>query len=95
MKETPKCMTYSIVLRRETVRISLTISVLNNLKVKSGDVMNEYVTAPFSKKIWTILVKCFGADQVKKAIIMCALYGLKSYGAAFHAHLAYCMRSIG
>ena len=95
MTETPKCMTYSSVVGRETVRIALTIAALNDLQVKAGDVMNAYVTAPCSEKIWTVLGKEFGADQGKKAIIVHALYGLKSSGAAFHAHLADCMRSIG
>ena len=78
MPETPKCMTYSSVFGRETVRISLTISGLNDLQVKAGDVMNAYVTAPCSKKIWTVLGKEFGTDQCKKTIIVRALYGLKS-----------------
>ena len=51
--ETPKCMTYSSVVGRETVRIVLTIAALNDLQVKAGDVMNTYVTAPCSEKIWT------------------------------------------
>ena len=51
MTETPKCMTYSSVVGRETVRIVLTIAALNDLQVKAGDVMNEYVTANCSEKI--------------------------------------------
>ena len=95
MIETPKCMTYSSVVGRETVRIALTIAALNDLQVKAGNVMNAYVTAPCSKKIWNFLGKEFGKDQGKKAIIVRALYGLKSSGAAFHAHLADCMRIMG
>ena len=95
MTETPKCMTYSSVVGRETVRIALTIAALNNLQIKAGDVMNAYVTEPCSEKIWTVLGKEFGSDQGKKDILECALYGLKYSGAAFHAHLAECMRSIG
>ena len=95
MTETKKCMTYSSVVGRETVRIALTISALNDLQVKAGDVMNAYVTETCSKKIWTFLGKEFGTDQGKKAIIVRVLYGLKSSGAALHAHLADCMRSIG
>ena len=94
MTETPKCMTYSSVVRRETVRIALTITALNDLQVKAGDVMNAYVKSPCSKKIWTVLGKEFGTYQGKKAIIVRALYGLNSSGAAFHAHLAECMRSM-
>ena len=57
MTETPKFMTYSSVVGQETVRIALTIAALNNLQVKAGDVMNAYVTAPCSEKIWTVLGK--------------------------------------
>ena len=95
MKETPKCMTYSNFVGRETVRIALTIAALNNLQVKVGDLMNAYVTAPCSENIWTVLGKEFGSDQGKKAIIVGALYGLKSSGEAFHAHLGDCMSIIG
>ena len=95
VKETPKCMTYSSVVGREKVSIALTISALNNLQVKAGDVINAYVTAPCSEKIWTFLGKEFGSEQGKKAIIVRALYGIKSSGAAFHAHLSDCMRSMG
>ena len=58
-------------------------------------VVIAYVTAPCSEKIWTVLGKEFGKDQGKKAIIVRALYGLKSSSAAFHAHLADCMGSMG
>ena len=95
MTETPKCMTYSSVVGRETVRIALTIAALNDLQVKAGDVMNAYVTAPCREKIWTVLGKEFGIDQGKKSIVVRALYEIKSSGAAFHAHLADFMRSMG
>ena len=42
-----------------------------------------------------MLGKEFGTNQGKKAIIVRTLYGLNSSGAAFHAHLADCMRSMG
>ena len=95
MTETPKCMTYSSVVGRETVRIALTISELNDLQFQAGDVMNAYVTAACSETIWTVLGKEFGTDQGNKAIIVRALYGLKSSGAAFPAHLVDSMRSMG
>ena len=57
--------------------------------------MNAYVTSPCSEKIWNVLGKEFGTDQGNKAIIVRALYWLKSSGAAFHAHLAEFMRSMG
>ena len=57
MTDTLKCMIYSSVVGRETVRIALTIAALNDLQVKAGDVMNAYVRAPCSEKIWTVLEK--------------------------------------
>ena len=57
MTETPKCMTYSSVVGRETVRIALTIAALNKLQVKGGGIMNAYVTTPCREKICTVLGK--------------------------------------
>ena len=78
---------YASVVLRETVCIALTIAALNDLEVKCGDVLNSYITAPVKEKIWTYLGPEHGEDEVKKSIIVRALYGLKSNGAAFRAHL--------
>jgi hypothetical protein len=64
------------------------MAALNDLNVKVGDVLNAYTTAPITKKVWTVLGREFGIEAGKSAIIVRALYGLKSAGAAFHAHLA-------
>ncbi|KAL7479052.1 hypothetical protein ACHAW6_004796, partial [Cyclotella cf. meneghiniana] len=45
--------------------------------------------------IWTILGKEFGDYCDWKAMIVWALYGLKSSGAAFRANLAGCLHKIG
>ena len=95
MTEAPATITYASVVSRETVWITLTIAVLNNIEVKAADIMNTYVTAPVQEKIWTILGPEFGEDQGKKAIIVRSLYGLKTSGAAFRNHLADCMRHLG
>ena len=47
------------------------------------------------EKVWTVLGPEFGTDTGKSAIIVRALYGLKSAGAAFRAHLASFMRQMG
>eukprot|EP00956_Cyclotella_meneghiniana_P028509 scaffold66582_cov38-Cyclotella_meneghiniana.AAC.3 len=50
--------------------------------------MNAYTTADYCReKIWTTLGPEWGADQGKKAIVVRALYGLKSSGTAFREHL--------
>ena len=83
MIETPSTMTYASVVSRESARLSLMLTALNALEVKCGHVMNAYITAPITKKFWTILSPKFGADKGKKAIIVHALYGLKSVGDDF------------
>ena len=93
--EAPATMTYASVVSRETVRIALLIAALNDLPVWAADIMNAYVTAPNQEKIWTTLGPEFGEDAGKKAIIVRALYGLKSAGASFRHHLADCMKHLG
>ncbi len=93
--EAPATITYASVVSRETVRLALTFASLNDLEVKVGNVLNAYITAPVNEKVWTILGPEFGLDSGKSAIIVRALYGLKSAGAAFQAHLASFMRQMG
>ena len=60
-----------------------------------SDIENAYITAPCTEKIWTILGPKFGSDAGKRAIVVRALYGLKSAGVSFHNHLADCMTHLG
>ena len=93
--ETPATMTYASVVGRETVRVALTLAALNGLEVKAADIENAYLTAPNKEKIWTTLGPEFGPDKGRKALVVRALYGLKSAGASFRNHLAECMRTLG
>ena len=61
-KDKPAVVTYTSVVLRDTVRITLTIAALNNLEVKASDVMNTFLTAPCAEKIWTTLGTEFGDD---------------------------------
>jgi hypothetical protein len=79
-------ITYASNVSHETVYIALFMAALNDLQVKIGDVLNGYITVPITKKVWTVLGPKFGSDAGKSAIIMCALYGLKSAGAAVCSH---------
>ena len=83
MTDTPAAIMYDSFVSRESVRLALMLAALNAIEMKCGDVMNAYITSPITEKVWTILGTEFGADQGKKAIIVRALYGLKSSGAAF------------
>ena len=51
--EAPAMLTYASVVSRDTVRIALTLAVLNILEVKMSDIQNAYLTAPCAEKIWT------------------------------------------
>ena len=95
MTDTPASTTYASVVSRESVRIALTIAALNDLEVKTADIKNAYLTAPVTEKVWTVLGPEFGLDCGKKALVVRALYGLKSAGAAFRNHLADCMNHLG
>ena len=92
----PPTLTYASVVSRESVRVSLTLAALNDLEVKTSDIQNAYLTAPCSEKIWITLGSEFGPDLAgKKALVIRALYSLKSAGASFRNHLAECMRNLG
>ena len=70
-------------------------AALNHLEVESGEILNAYIQASVTEKMWTILGSEFGKDAGKTAVIVRALYSLKSAGAAFRSHLARCMECIG
>ena len=95
MTKTPATVTYASVMSRETVWLALLFAALNDVDMWAADVLNAYITVPCREKIWTTLGKEFGDDCGRKAIIVRALYGLKSSGAAFRAHLAGCLRKMG
>ena len=92
---TPSSVTYSSVVSRDSVRIALTIAALNDLEILACDIQNAYLTAPCREKIWTIAGKEFGSDMGKPMLVVRALYGLKSSGAAFRAFLAEYLHDIG
>ena len=48
-----------------------------------------------TEKVWTTLGSEFSKDAEKTAVIIIALSGLKSAGAAFRSHLAKCMEPLG
>jgi len=92
MTDAPAVLTYASVVSRESIRIALTLSALNDLEVKGSDVQNAYLTAPCEEKIWT--GPEFGEDEGKKALIVRVLYGLKTAGA-FNMHITDCMMKMG
>ena len=59
MNLTTETITYSSLVTKETVCITLTIVVLHDLEVKAADVLNAYVMAPNHENIWTVLGPSF------------------------------------
>ena len=86
--ETPAALTYSSVVSRDSVRIALLAASLNELEVLACDIQNAYLTADCREKIYIIAGPEFGSEEGNIMVIRKALYGLKSSGAAFRAHLA-------
>ncbi len=95
LTQAPATITYASVVSCETMRLALTFASLNDLEVKVGVVLNVYITGPVKEKVWTILGPEFGLESGTSAVIVRALYGLKSTGAAFQAHLASFMHQMG
>ena len=69
---------YASIVSKETVRIALMIAALNDLEVKSGDIINAFVQALVTERVWTTLGPDFYKDARKTVVIVRALYGLKS-----------------
>ena len=83
--DTPSSITYSSVISRDSVRI---VHTLNDLKILACDIQNAYSTANYRKTKYTIAGPEFGSEAGCVLIVRKTLYGVKSSGAAFRAHLA-------
>jgi len=95
MTSTPTELTYSSVVSRDSIHICFPIATHNNLDIQMTDVGNAYLNATTKEKWYAIAGKDFGEDEGKAVLIVRALYGLKSSGAAWHAHLASSILDMG
>ena len=92
----PEWSTFAGVVSRESVRIALTYSALNDLPVCAADIQNAYLQAPSSEKHYVICGPEFGLENIGKyAIIVRALYGGKSAGADYWRHVRLAMEEMG
>ena len=82
MTDTPASMTYSSVVSRDSVRIAFTYAALMGMDIWAADIGNAYLNAKCRERIWTTAGKEFGSEDGQVMIIVQALYGLKSSGAA-------------
>ena len=95
MMETPSLITYSSVVARDSIRILFVIAALNNLDVLSTDIQGAYLYAHPRERAYFVAGDEFGPDKGCTVLIVRALYGMKSSGAAFRSKLAEDLREFG
>jgi hypothetical protein len=95
LTDQPSCFTYSSVVSRESVQIAFLIAAINGYDVIAADVHNAYVQATSLEKYYAIAGDEFGEDKGKTALILCALYGLKSSRSSCRAHIALTLSDMG
>eukprot|EP00590_Aulacoseira_subarctica_P009613 CAMPEP_0172432188 /NCGR_PEP_ID=MMETSP1064-20121228/61925_1 /TAXON_ID=202472 /ORGANISM="Aulacoseira subarctica , Strain CCAP 1002/5" /LENGTH=215 /DNA_ID=CAMNT_0013179309 /DNA_START=1407 /DNA_END=2051 /DNA_ORIENTATION=- len=89
MTEAPKSITYSSVFARDSIHLAFLLAASNDVDILAADIGNAYLNADTREKVHTTLGLEFGQNfQGRTAVICKALYGLKSSGAAWRAHLA-------
>jgi len=86
---------YSSVVTRESVRIVFLIAALNDVDILGADVQNAYINAKTNERVYTTTGPEFGANAGRPAIIVRALYGLKSSGAWCCDHFASILMQMG
>jgi hypothetical protein len=96
MTDPPPTLTYSSVVSRDSVRIAFMLAALNDVDLLAADIGNAYLNAPTRERVYTTAGLEFGAElQGQSVLIIRALYGLKSSGAAWRAHLAGTLQALG
>ena len=94
-KEVPAHTTFSSVVSRESVRLSFLLATINGLDLLMGDISNAYLHAEPREKVHVqVGPELFGpSSEGQTAIIVKALYGLKSSGAAWRYHFSTYLRN--
>jgi len=92
----PSTLTYSSVVSRDSVRIAFLLAALNGLVILAADIGNAYINADAHEKVYFIAGDEFGQScKGQRVLIVKALYGLKTSGAAWRAHFAETLYSMG
>lgn len=94
-KDVPSYDCYSTVVSRDSVRIIFTIAALNGLNLRAADVGNAYLNAPNKERVHvTCGPELYGPEaEGKTAIVVRALYGLKSAGNAWRHYFSNYIRN--
>ena len=70
------------------------LAALNGLEILGADAQNAYINSPPREHYWIWCGPEFGHHEGKKALIVRALYGMKSSGAAWRSYLADILRDV-
>ena len=74
---------------RDSIIIASLLAAFNDIDILACDIGNTYLNATPREKVYTTAGPEFGAEiQGKSVLIVRALYGLKTSGTAWRAHLA-------
>lgn len=89
-KGVPAHATFSSVAARDSVRLAFLFAALNDLDILSADIGNAFLNAPPRERCHVILgPDIFGKEHENKiAIVVRALYGLKTASAAWRHHFS-------
>ena len=90
-------MSYSSVVDRDSVRIGFLLAALNDLDIMAADVGNAYLNAKPRERSHVVLGKdIFGPEhEGKTAVLVGALYGLRTSGTAWIHHFAESLSDMG
>jgi len=84
----PEVLTYSSVVSRNSVQLAFMLAKLNGLDMIMTNIGNAYLNAEVIEKYYAIAGPEVRELQGCTVVIVRALYGLKSAGAAWNHHLA-------
>ena len=93
--KTPAAMTYSSLVSKDLVMITLTIAALNDLDVLAYNIQNVYLTADCREQIWVVARTKFGSESGNNIMVIKALYALKRSGIEFRAFLSETLDTMG
>jgi hypothetical protein len=92
----PSSITFASVVSRNSVRLAFLIAALNTLDILGADIGNAYLNAKMTERVHTVCGLEFGQANVGCfAIIVRALYRLKSSGATWRNTLAGTLSDLG
>ncbi len=92
----PSSLTYSSVVSRNSIRIAFLLATLSDLDDLAADISNAYINTNVWDQVYFIAGDKFGpSNKGRVVVIVKALYGLKSSGAAWRAHLAQVLHDLG